>query len=301
MEEAGQRPRASLRFTSRRTIEGTPTPVLSSQSTSTNDTQDTAASSGQAPPPQSLFTSPEPPDEDLRTAVLVIEELYPEFVNYCPKCGTCTPVEARRTNITAPASEISAAVAPKYLQRDSYDSISPETPRDLTPSVRSISPKPTPPHRPAAKNENQTETPDGDTRESIPLARATNPKPPSRPPPERPATKNEAPMESLERDKIEPTREDYEQREQEIQHREQEIEQREQEMEQRALEIARREQEIEHEYEHEQYEERDNEQVQRQFPAVAIAWGKFPPGWRMRHQKSEPPQGSAISNLDEGS
>jgi hypothetical protein len=265
MEEAGQRPRASLRAKSRRTIDGSP--ILSSQSTTTTHTQHTEASSDQAPPPESPPTSPEPPDEDSPSVLPVTEELYPELLNYCPKCsGRFTRIEAHGTNIIVPASETSS-VEPKHHQgeADNHDSIST----------------------------------DATTRESTP---STSHKPTSRPPSHRTATRNEVPVENPLRDKVKPTRKGDSQSEQENshkQHPEIDIED--------AAKIAQLTDTVHTCLEtiqtmgatqaelqaqiaklHCAIEERDgprDQEQQAEFRSVALVWEQFPPGWRVRHQK----------------
>jgi hypothetical protein len=269
MEEAGQRPRASLRAKSRRTIEGNP--VLSSQSTATTHTQRTEASNGRALPPESPPTSPEPPSEDSPSTLPVTEELYPEFPKYCPKCsGALSRVEARGTNIIAPALETSS-VAPKYHQREAsiYDSISTDvSTRESTPSIS---------HKP-------------------------NP----RPPPHRTTTRQEAPAGSPDGDKVTPTREHDLQSEQENSHAEHpDIDSEDavkiaqltdtvhtcletiQTMGATQAELQAQIVGLQKEREEERARPRDQEQ-QAEFRSVALVWEQFPPGWRVRHQNRRP-------------
>jgi hypothetical protein len=148
IEQAGRRPRASLRL---RSSSGSLVSV--SRTTSTTNRESTQASSNQEAIPDGPSVFPEIREEDSRGQMPLEEDSPVRCLNYCTESsGSCTQVEAHKPSIMVPVSDTSsgsqpsreATPPPMYQQEGAYVSeiVMPKTSsRSMTTVLPTISHK----------------------------------------------------------------------------------------------------------------------------------------------------------------
>ena len=148
MEQAGRRPRASLRL---RSSSGSLVSV--SRTTTTSNRKSTQASSNQGAILEGPSISPGLHKEDLRGQVPLEEDLPVRCLNYCTESsGSCTQVEAHKPSIMVPVSDTSSGSQPSreatpppiYQQQGAYVSeivMAKTSSRSMTPVLPTISHK----------------------------------------------------------------------------------------------------------------------------------------------------------------